>query len=220
MGALDQTLQMKREGMSEAEIISRLKSQGISPMEISDAINQSKIKEAVGNNSPPEGMLPSIMQQEEEQAPQTEEEYQNYYNPQAQQYAQGYDPNFNQGYGAQPPMQSYPMETQNEYYQEGYTQDEYSPYSSPSDTMIEIAEQVFSEKIKRFEKQMRELIEFKTIYASKIDDMNERLKRMEKYFDKMQMTIIEKVGTYGKELTTLQKEMEMIENSFSKIHKN
>jgi septation ring formation regulator EzrA len=62
--------------------------------------------------------------------------------------------------------------------------------------------------------------EFKTIYSTRIDDVNERLKRMEKYFDKMQVSILEKVGEYGKGLNSIKKEMNMIEDSFSKVMKS
>jgi hypothetical protein len=40
---------------------------------------------------------------------------------------------------------------------------------------------------------------------------------MENVFDKLQITILEKIGSYGQNLENIKKEMEMMQNSFSKI---
>lgn len=226
MGTLEKVIQLKKEGTSEADIINKLKKEGINPMEINDSLNQAKIKEAVGEKSTTEGMQPSIMGSEENpsqtepiptpgegvqpQAPQSMT--QGEYSPQAQ-VPQIY------------PEESYPQQETyqggEEYYDEGsYGGEEgYGGYSNSTDTMIEVSEQVFSEKIKDITKELRELMEFKTIYSSRIDDMNERLKRIEKMFDKMQIAVLDKVGDFGKNIAHLKKEIEMVEDSFSKMHK-
>jgi hypothetical protein len=240
MGTLEKIMDMKKNGIPESEIIASLKNEGISPLEISDSLNQSKIKEAVGEASQTEGMTPSIMgnEEEEEEIPTPEDNspapgdvYSPQGNPPPQPRENNYsinagNPGESPQYGEelyavpQPPEtympQAQPME--GEYYDE-YSQEGYTDYGSSSDTMIEIAEQVFSENLKVIEEQIRNLNEFKTIYSTRIDDINERLKRMEKYFDKMQMSIIDSVGGYGKELDLIKKEMDMIEDSFSKISK-
>jgi hypothetical protein len=224
MTALERVMQLKKRGMSDQEIISSLKQEGITPMEINDALNQSKIKDAVTSENQSEDMVPSMM--ESPQAPSPNQSEQEVYNPQPPQpsaggeYAPSSQPNYQLSYAPQYP-ESYSAQPQEEYYEEQYDPNQYAGggggYSS--DTMIEIAEQVFSEKMKKMEKQVKELEEFKTIYSTKIDEINERLKRMEKYFDKMQLEILEKVGEYGKGLNSIKKEMNMIEDSFSKIMK-
>jgi len=215
MANLEKVMQMKKQGFSENEIAKQLQSEGVSPKEINDVINQSKIKQAIaGFNEEPENMQPSMMgtslseynipkpqpnipspnfQEQEEYVPQ-ESSYQQ------QDYSSG---NYNQDYQNYPQVQSY----------EGYPQTS----ESSADSIIEISEQVFSEKIKNFQKQMTELIEFKTIFQTKIENIEERLRRMEKMFDQLQISIIEKVGNYGKNLDYLKKEVEMVEDSFSKI---
>lgn len=215
MTTLEKVSEYKKQGMSEAEITTKLQDEGISPMEIKDAINQAGIKEAVtapqSQEKSQETMMPSMMEEKTQQnyAPVPEQDLsQTEYTPTQQQ-------SFNQqsAYSMQQP--------QEEYYEEQYPQEEYTDvYQSSSDTMIEISEQVFSEKIKKIEKQMKEISEFKTIYKTKIDDINDRLKRIEVQFDKMQLSILEKVGEYGKNLNSIQKEMNMIEDSFSKVMKN
>ena len=103
-----------------------------------------------------------------------------------------------------------------EYYpQEGYGQDYYGG-GGGTDTMIEIAEQVFSEKIKKIQKQLEDLNEFKTLAETKLTYATNRLKRIEETIDKLQMAILEKVGSYGRGLDSIKKEMSMMQDSFSK----
>jgi len=103
-----------------------------------------------------------------------------------------------------------------EYYpQEGYEQ-EYGSYGGGTDTMIEIAEQVFAEKMRKIQKQLEDLNEFKTLAETKLTNAISRLKRVEETIDKLQMAILEKVGSYGRGLDSIKKEMTMMQNSFSK----
>ena len=59
MAILDQVMQMKKQGFGDSEIITALQEQGINPKAISDALDQSQIKNAVeqgtdnGDNNPP-----------------------------------------------------------------------------------------------------------------------------------------------------------------------
>lgn len=121
------------------------------------------------------------------------------YTPQPNYSQQEYSENY-------APQQEYPQETY----------ESYAP-SYDSDVMIEIAEQVFLEKIKKIQKSVDEVVEFKTLTQAKIDDISERLKRIEAIIDKLQIAILEKVGTYGSSLENTKKEMAMMQDSFRKI---
>ena len=235
MTALERVMQLKGEGRGEGEIIATLRAEGVAPMQISDAINQSKIKEAVTDPNPTEGMTPSIMPGTEE-APtissgetqaQTPAPQENVYTPEPASQAQAPQTYQPQAYDPQPqayaPQEQY---AQDPYQNQGY--DDYSQggyddgygqggYGGSTDTMIEVAEQVFSEKIKKLSSDIKALTEFKAIFEVKVENMSERLKRMEKHFDSMQLQILEKVGEYGKSLSHVKKEMGMIEDSFSKF---
>jgi DNA anti-recombination protein RmuC len=46
---------------------------------------------------------------------------------------------------------------------------------------------------------------------------SERLKRIESTIDKLQLAILDKVGSYGKTLDSVKKEMSMMQDSFGKI---
>lgn len=119
------------------------------------------------------------------------------------------------------PQPNYPQQEYAETYapQESYPQETYESYapSYDSDVMIEIAEQVFLEKIKKIQKSVDEVVEFKTLAQVKIDDISERLRRIEAIIDKLQIAILEKVGSYGKDLETTKKEMAMMQDSFRKV---
>lgn len=219
MGALEQVVKMKSQGKTQEEIVSALQEQGISPKAINDAMNQSEIKSAVSNNSlEQDGMEPSIMGAGEIPRPQKYaaktqemEETEDYYSPQPS----------NQEMDSQYGMQdsSY-LPGQEEYYpQEGYG-NFYSGNSSggfDTDTMIEIAEQVFSEKIRKIQKQVEETEKFRAMAETKIMHAEERLKRLENSIDKLQSAILEKVGSYGRGLDGIKKEMSMMQESFSKV---
>jgi len=210
MTALERVMQLKGEDRSESEIIATLKAEGINPMQISDAINQSKIKEAISDPDPTQGMSPSIMGANATAQPtQTEAPVEQTYAPQA---APTYEPQAAPTY-----EDSYNTIPQDDYgYQDQGGYDDYNNMDS-TDTMIEVAEQVFLEKMKDLTKEIKTLSEFRTIFEIKVNNLTSRLERMEKNFDKMQLSILEKVGEYGKGINHVKKELSMIEDSVSKL---
>ena len=228
------------ERTSDQSTIGRMKEKGVPPKEINDALNRQKIKSAVSADAedneemeasimmperpvplPTEGgdlkdedlappqVIPrerdrsprAIEVGEEEYAPRQEEEY--VPKPQEETYAP------QQGYSA--PQQEYAPQ---EYYEE------YTPGTggiTDADTMIEISEQVFSEKIKQIQKQVEEMNEFKTLAGTKIEHISSGLKRIEIVIDRLQAAILEKVGVYGRGVEGIKKEMSMMQESFGKM---
>jgi len=223
MGVLDSIMQMKNEGRSDSEVIQILRSQGVPPKEIQEAINQAQIKNAVaGANT--QGMQQSIMDtvpSPQEDSMQQEAYYpqQDYSYQQAQPaYPMQQDPYANQGY-AQDYSQNYATGDQN-YYQDNYAgdyQQGYAPTTSDTNTLIEISEQVFSEKIKKVQETLDTINEFKALTDTKVKVMEERLKRIEGTIDQLQLSILDKIGSYGKNISSIKKEMEMIQDSFGKV---
>lgn len=215
MGILEQITQMKNQRIPEDEIVNRLQEQGISPKAINDALGQSKIKEAVSTSA--EDMEPSIMEGEEtpQQSLQAPAPY-----PKTQE-VEAYEEEREDLYTPQPQPQT-PAEPQTSpYAQEFYPQEGYDEYYAgggfDTDTMIEIAGQVFSEKIRKIQKQLEEMGEFKTLAETKIEFTLRRLERIEATIDKLQSAILEKIGSYGRGLESIKKEMSMMQDSFSKM---
>jgi hypothetical protein len=201
MGILDRVMQLKQQGLPDEQIIMSLQQQGITPKEISDALTQAQVKNAVnGINQPTQGMEQSIMDSQDGAQMQPQETAGGYsqYVPQTQE------------------MQA-PQYSDNYQQQEYYPQENYAPQTSNTDSMIEIAEQVFTQKVKKLKDEIEKNTEFRSLTEIKMTNMERRLKRMEDMMDKLQIEILEKVGSYGEDLRSIKKEMNMIEDSFSKV---
>jgi len=235
MGVSEEMGDLRAKGSSDQEIISRLKGKGFAPKDIDDALNREKIRSAVSAGTkepggdmqqsimrpenpralalPTEGIAPTeedltppvpIIPKERDYSPKTKDISEENYIPQSQE--ENYIPT----------PQEYST-TQEYAPQEVY--DEYNPGMgiTNTDTIIEISEQVFSEKIKTIQKQVENTNEFRTLAEIKIDHISERLKRIETVIDKLQAAILEKIGTYGRGLEGIKKEMSMMEDSFGKM---
>ena len=259
MGTLEQVMELKRKGFPEEAIVNRLREQGISPKEITDAFSQAKIKNAVSpgrdlEENTMEGMEPSIMIPEESESlptegtisdedlmpPPTPSKFQQYSrkeasplvkempeehfypNPQeSSQYADSpYEPS------EQYSESQYPAYDEPQYFPQEYSAGDYAgsgeqdySYSSTGDidTIIEVAERVFFEKIKPMQKQLEGLNELKALTQTKVDSISDRLRKIESSIDRLQAEILEKVGSYGGGLDSIKKEMGMMQDSFGKI---
>lgn len=187
MGALEQIIQLRNQGISDEDIMKNLQNGGFSPREISDSFSQAQIKSAVADEVPenPANLPPSP--EMEPQNLQTIPEEQDVYYPQPQQgQSQG---------------------------QEDY----YSPGEFDTSTIIEISEQVFSEKIQILQKKIEEVTEFKALTESKMTNLLERIKNIEKVINNLQISILKKVGSYGGNLENIKNEMSMMQDSFRKM---
>lgn len=186
---MEEVTQLRQAGKSDQEIASYLKQQGYSDQDIQESLNQSKIKQAV--NAEPSAPFPSI--QEAGMEPSVMSSY-----PQQSDYQQqGYD--YSQS--------SYPQAQQQSY-----------DYSTSSDTITEIAEQVATEKISAFKDQLEKVIDFKTNIDSKIDYIDERVKRIEKMIDRLQISILQKVGDSLSSIDDIKKEIQETQKTFKAIH--
>ncbi|MEK6906731.1 MAG: hypothetical protein AABW81_03850 [Nanoarchaeota archaeon] len=202
MGVLEQINQMRSNGISDNEIIKSLREQGVTPREIEDSFSKLQIKNAVSGDIS-DSWIPEAPVHEDTEIYSQEQTGGAY--PQ-----EDYTPQPNQQYPAQ----------QDYYPQEGNLQEGYGyPSAQPIDTdnMIEIAEQVFSEKVKNLLKQIEALNEFKTLSQTKIDYTLERLKRIESMIDQLQISILDRVSSYGKSLDNTKKELTMMQDSFEKM---
>ncbi|MFH1592169.1 MAG: hypothetical protein ABIB47_02255, partial [Candidatus Woesearchaeota archaeon] len=186
MGVLEQVTQMKQQGMSEQDIAATLQQEGVTPKEITDALSRSQIKSAISDTGPDINPPTLSAQRQTNERP---------YTPSTQEI--GNDPNMYQEYASQDvygqegyPQESYP---QDQYPQDPYV--DYMPGATDTNTMIEIANQVFLDKISHLNKKISELNEFKNIAETKINHATERLKKIENTIDKLQIAILDKVGS-------------------------
>jgi len=236
MSVLDQVMDLKSQGIRDSEISSRLQEEGISPGEINDALGRAQIKSAVSDTGTgTEGMQPSILGNEDGQELErlplegleggtlSDEDLTP---PRPGMYPMQPMPRYmtkeisqEEESEAYQPQEVYSPQPQLQAPQEGY---EYAQYDQSAgvgdtDTMIEVAEQVFVEKNKPLQKKIDEMTEFRVLAQTKIENISDRLRRIETIIDKLQASILEKVGSYGSGLETVRKEMSMMQDSFGKI---
>jgi len=204
MALLNEVNQMQAQGISEDRIAQRLKEQGNNPMEINQAIEQSKIKSAItveadAGNAVINSMSQTGMQQSisDEAPPQEEplEAPQEAYAPEGVQY-EDY-PSFQE----QAPAQGY---------------EEYQSYQPQSPELVnEIAEQIVNEKFESIKQDIVMIKELKSSSDKRMKDLDDRLKRMEDMLDVLQTTILGKIGSHIKTIEDIKKEMSMMQNTFS-----
>ncbi len=215
MSIIEQIKQMQQQGFSDSQISDQLKQQGISPREVNESIEQSKVKSAVYEEN--SQMEPSIMQpptsmQQEQIMPQqaiqtrTRQATQEINEP----YPQEAMPNEMQAASG---TEQYPAYQESQQYPEyAYQQQPYDPAS-----ITEITEQIVDEKTEKIQKQIQEINAFKTEIQGKAANIEERLRRIELIIDRLQISILNKIGEYGQNLSDLKNEMQATQESFSKV---
>jgi DNA-binding transcriptional MerR regulator len=200
MAILDQVMQLKKEGKTDLEIMKDLQEEGFSTAQINDAINQAQIKNAINPmeqteqrsimaSTPPTEVATAPEPQQNYQELQTPEpQEQEYYTPTTQTYDQNYQQDYsNQNYGTNP------------------------------DTITEIAQQVVEEELKKHKKKTGDVVAFKNNIESEVEQLKSRITRMEKMLDKIQSSIIEKVGEFGENTNFIRKDLENLHNTTSKL---
>lgn len=210
MTTLDRIMQMQQEGKSENEIMAQLQNEGTSPSEVNDAINQAKVKNAVSPPmeqpaaqpiaqppESPEGMQPSMMPSTEPTAPQ----------PPVQ---------------PAPQPETYPPQPQEEYYTpqpQAYSeQDAYmQPEGYGTETISEIAEQVAQEKLEDYKATVGDIASFRSQIQNQVDNIDDRLKRIENTIDKLQQSILGKIGEYGENYAMVHQDLDNLHGTVAKL---
>jgi len=189
---VNRVVQMQQQGMSDNDIITALKNEGVSPKDISDSLAQARIKMAVS--------------QEE---PSTEYAQQAQYAPQEQQYAP-------QDQGQYAPQQY--AEQQYTPQEQQYAQPQYAEQSSMSiETITEIIDRIIAEKLKEINQKIKPVVDFKNKAEEDITDLKERVKRIESMMDALQKAVIGKVGEFGQSTSMIHQDLENLHGTVSKL---
>ncbi len=212
---LDTVIHLQQSGMSNEQITATLLSQGTSPKEINQAINQAQIKNAIIQSEQlqsPEIQIPTPnpednFQQEQYQQAQSS----NYYNqPQQNNFQQ--EQQYQQEQYQQAQYPNYYNQPQQEYQNDYYQQPTYD-----TETITEIAEQVISEKFKDFNEKNGDIATFKNSTQDKVNDIDSRLKRIESTIDKLQQAIIQKIGEFGENTSMIKRDIANLHDVTSKL---
>lgn len=202
MAVLETVLELQKRGYDNSTIVDLLKEKGVSPKEIMNALSQANVKSAVDSekdeikqmNDAQASMQPSMMEQESPAqipAPQAQPEQpqEQYIYPTPAAYSEQY-PQYQQ------PQAAY----------QGYE----------TETISELAEQIVIEKLSDTNKKLSSLAEFRRIAEAKIEDMGQRIRKIESTIENLQMSILSKIGSYGKNLDDIKTEMQAMQGTFSK----
>lgn len=215
MAALERVMQLREQGLSDSDIIGTLRQEGVSPKEIQESLSQASIKMSIDSSQNQQGEVyqdanygVSGMQESPYQEQDTS------YTPDYSQEA-GYGQEMYPGGEQQMQVEGvYP-----EYYpQEDGGYPEYQPQGSLDvESITEICEQTIEEKTESMRKELSSLKNFKEELSFQVQNMNERLTKIEENIESLQSSIIRKVGIYGEDIKNLAKEMSSTQESFSKI---
>lgn len=209
MSLLDDVKKMQTEGKTDDEIADILREKNIPESKIEDAFSQLRIRsEIVGEESQTAQEIDSQPEPQESPIPQPETS-QDEYEQSEQVYAES-----PQEYA--PP----PQQTQQQYapqYSQQYQYSSQSPQMS-SDLIAEVAEEILAEKISPLRDKLEKLISIKTSFDAKTASIDERLKRIEQIIDRLQLSILQRVGSYLSEVDSVKKELAETQKSFKAIN--
>lgn len=183
--------------MGVLEEVTQMKSKGASDEEVTNALKQKGVSPKEISDALSQAKIKNAVSEE---APEEE-----VYTPQTQETST-YTPQQAEQY--YPQQQYYPQESETTYA---------PPIGTDTDTIMEVADQVFSDKIRDIQKQVELFSEFKTISQAQIQNIDERLKKIESIINSLQNAVLNKIGAYGENLSEIKKEMGMMQDSFSKM---
>jgi len=229
MAILEDVKRALAEGKSEREIIDTFQKRGNSLDSVVEALTQAKIRNAVaGTEEAPspgqtiqgaeapmiqeeavEGqMVQSLGAQTEEAAPPAEEA------PIEAPPVEAPPVEAPSPTAEYPPEETYAQAPQAAY-PEAYAP-QYAPGASP-EIISEIAEQVFAEKLSPIRERLEKAIDLKTKLDARMDAIDERLKRIEGIIDRIQLSVLQKVGDYMTNVEDIKKELVETQKSFKAL---
>jgi len=85
------------------------------------------------------------------------------------------------------------------------------------ETIEEIAEEVINEKWREFKAKVGDITEMKAHFETRLNELSERVKRLEIALDKLQAAMLSKVESYGRSVKTLTSEVETLESTLGKV---
>ncbi|MEK6850322.1 MAG: hypothetical protein AABX85_01980 [Nanoarchaeota archaeon] len=213
MGIFEEIKKRQEEGKSDQDIILLLQASGYGIKEASDAVAQTRIKEAISSSQDP-AIISQYGNQDQEMMQSIANQPQQIPKPKAQQEQQM--PQYQQEQQEQQmPQYQQEQQEQPQQYQDPYQA--YGSSGSSADVVSEIAEQIVSEKMSVLRKQIEIIIDLKNSNEVKIISIDERLKRLEKIIDRIQLSILQKVGEYITNVEDIKKEIVESQKSFKTL---
>lgn len=200
---VDQILEMEEQGKDDADIIAELTNQGLNPEQISNALNQAKIKGAVSSKSRGRDSYP-------------EEENQ----PNIPFSARGRESMEQSIMQSPSPSKDIPPPVYSPYEPSLQSQEQTYDYASSgidTEAIEEIAEEIIGEKWNEAKSKISGIIEWKDYSNTRLSNIESKLKRIESLIDELQTALLGKVQRYEQNIKDLGTEMKSIQGAFSKV---
>jgi len=136
--------------------------------------------------------------------------------------ATGMQPSIMQGQAPEPQA---PQAQEQGVYQD-YGQAGYDPYAYSggggggvsADTIANIAEQAVAERLSKIRETMEDVLDFKTTTEAKLTDLTERIKKIEAVIDRLQLSILQKIGEHMQDTTDVKRELQETQKTFKSAH--
>ncbi|MEK6856182.1 MAG: hypothetical protein AABX66_03435 [Nanoarchaeota archaeon] len=191
MATIDDIKQMKDSGASDQDILRALESKGISPQQAYESLSQATIKEAVNSDNSQQSAYSSQELQPSLMTTPSQETVEQPINPQ----------------------EDYSQYAPDQYYSNA------PAYSSglSTDTISEIADQLITEKMSIMKDNLEKVSDFKNYSEAKLASLDERLQRIEKVIDRLQLSILQKVGESITNIEDIKKELLETQKSFKSL---
>lgn len=224
MGTLDEVSSMRHDGRTDEEILSSLKNRGLSEKEISSVMTQTRIKDAVSGyesmveeNAP--APSPTGMQQSSASVKEYGEMSPSLMSPDANgrrqqtstQIQQPSEQSDDQNYQTEQPYAEAPQAYADYNYQQ------YPTSGIGSDLIAEIADQVVTEKLSPLISGIDKMMDLRSAVESQLKYLDERLKRIEKIIDRLQLSLLQRVGEYVSNVEEIKQEMAETQKTFKSL---
>lgn len=105
------------------------------------------------------------------------------------------------------------------YAQQSQEYGQYSQQALSAETIAEIAEQTITEKLSFLRTDLEKILSFKNSMDAKVEMLDERIKRIEKIIDRLQLSILQKVGEYLTNTNDLKNELIETQKTVESINK-
>lgn len=225
---------LQQQGKNEIQVRTELLQKGYTSQQVSDGLAQSQIKEAVsGLRSEPNVLSSPEGSGGAGDAAGRGPLGQNFDGMQPSLFLQSGQENTSQSApGPQvaalssPPAASPPEMYAQPYNDEGdsgqypsYGAESYQPYQQTmsSDLMADVAEQIVSDKLSYVEEKIDKVLDFRTTAETRIRVLEERLSRIEQILDRLQLSLLHRMGEYVQDVRDIKQELVETQKSFKSI---
>ncbi len=193
---VDMVVEMQEQGRDDSDVIAELTNQGLSPEQISNAINQARIKSAISSKSSSGERYP-IGEKSSMSASIQEDMGPSIMSP-----------------SPSPSNEIMPSS------QESLPQEQFYDYASSgvdTEAIEEIAEEIIKEKWDEAKAKISGIIEWKDYSNTRLANIEGKMRRIESLIDELQTALLGKVQLYEQSIKDLGTEMKSIQGAFSKV---